>query len=182
MAKIVLNPGHGGVDNGASYENLLEDAINLKVALEAEVYLRANGHIVGMTRRTDRAVSIQDAVVYINNANADACISIHQNAGGGDGCEILYQNLSVKSKKLALAIEAEFKLTGQNSRGLKTKLIDNTKLDYFGILRGSKIPAVITEYAFLDNIQDNVLVDTNYDYKVQGIAIAKGIIKYLATR
>ncbi|WP_457630700.1 N-acetylmuramoyl-L-alanine amidase [Oceanithermus sp.] len=72
---VVLDPGHGGADNGATYGNLHEKDIVLKVAREAAGILRRRGYRVVLTRDKDAQVSVYERAQLA--ARADVFISLH---------------------------------------------------------------------------------------------------------
>lgn len=179
MAKVYVDAGHGGYDDGA-VKYVTEDAVNLVMALACRDYLVANGVEVEMSRTTDTGTSITSMANAANAWGADIAVSIHNNAGGGDGFEVYYgigSDMS-GSKGLAAAIEAEVKKIGQNSRGLKTKA-NSSGRDYFGFIRLTNMPSIILEGAFVDNKADAAQIDTTAEQKAFGYAYAKGILKYL---
>ena len=77
---IVVDPGHGGKDPGASDNGVTEKNVNLAVGLELEKALKARGYNVIMTRRTDVYLKLQERTDIANNANADLFVSVHVNA------------------------------------------------------------------------------------------------------
>jgi len=77
---IVVDPGHGGKDPGASDNGVVEKNVNLAIGLELEKALKARGYNVIMTRRTDVYLKLQERTDIANNANADLFVSIHVNA------------------------------------------------------------------------------------------------------
>ena len=77
---IVIDPGHGGKDPGASDNGVVEKNVNLAIGLELERVLAARGYNVIMTRRTDVYLKLQERTDIANNANADLFVSIHVNA------------------------------------------------------------------------------------------------------
>jgi N-acetylmuramoyl-L-alanine amidase len=79
---IVIDPGHGGADEGAKSDNgakekdlALAVARKLKAAVESRMGVR-----VLLTREDDRLVSIDDRTAVANNSKADLFISLHANA------------------------------------------------------------------------------------------------------
>ncbi|MBC8568260.1 N-acetylmuramoyl-L-alanine amidase [Mogibacterium sp. NSJ-24] len=177
MAKIYLDPGHGGSDPGA-VKYLNERDVNLVMALACRDYLQANGVIVKMSRTSNETnTSINSMAKEANSWEADYVVSIHNNAGGGDGFEVYHTINGGKGKALAKNIETEVKKIGQNSRGLKTKKGSNG--DYFGMIRLTKAPAVICEGVFVDNATDVEIADTTAEQKAFGYAYARGILKTL---
>lgn len=177
MAKIYLDPGHGGSDPGA-VKYLNERDVNLVMALACRDYLQANGVVVKMSRTSNETnTSINSMAKEANSWEADYVVSIHNNAGGGDGFEVYHTINGGKGKALAKNIETEVKKIGQNSRGLKTKKGSNG--DYFGMIRLTKAPAVICEGVFVDNATDVEIADTTAEQKAFGYAYARGILKTL---
>ena len=78
---IVLDPGHGGVDEGASGPtDLLEKTINLELALDLEKILKAQGATVYMTRTKDKYVYLSDRIELANKEHADLFVCIHHNS------------------------------------------------------------------------------------------------------
>lgn len=177
MAKVYIDAGHGGSDPGA-VKYLNERDVNLVMALACRDYLNAHGVTTKMSRTSNNTnTSINSMAKEANNWGADYVISIHNNAGGGDGFEIYHTINGGKGKTLAANIEAEVKKIGQNSRGLKTKKGNNG--DYFGMIRLTNAPAVICEGVFVDNVTDVKIADTTAEQKAFGYAYARGILKTL---
>ncbi len=77
---VVLDPGHGGKDPGATANGVREKDINLGIGLALEAVLRGKGFEVRMTRRTDVYLKLQERTDIANQANADVFVSIHANA------------------------------------------------------------------------------------------------------
>lgn len=178
--KVALDPGHGGYDNGA-VKYVTEDKVNLVMGLACRDYLEAHGVEILMSRTTDTANSLRGFCEKANKWGADLAVSIHNNAGGGDGFEAYHTLKGGKGKTLAANIEAEVKKIGQNSRGLKTKIDENGQ-DYFGFIRLTSMPAVIVEGAFVDNKKDTAQIDTAAEQRAFGYAYARGILKTLGIK
>ena len=77
---VVVDPGHGGKDPGATANGVREKDINLGIGLALEAVLRSKGFEVRMTRRTDVYLKLQERTDIANQANADVFVSIHANA------------------------------------------------------------------------------------------------------
>lgn len=177
MAKVYIGVGHGGSDPGA-VKYLVEKDINLKMALACRDYLVKNGVQVKISRETDKDSSINQKVSEANAWGADLALDVHNNAGGGDGAEVLHSISYGTGAVLAKNILAELEAIGQNSRGTKIRKNSSGK-DYFGFIRQTNMPAVITECVFVDNIKDAAQADTDAECKAFGEAIAKGVLKTL---
>lgn len=175
--KVYVDAGHGGSDPGA-VKYITEKTANLVMALACRDYLVAHGVSVKMSRTTDKDTDLNQMCRDANAWGADLAVSIHNNAGGGDGFEIYYSVVGGKSKTLASNIQAEVKKLGQNSRGLKTK-VGSGGADYFGFIRMTSMPAVICEGAFVDNKTDVKAIDTKAEQQAFGYAYARGVLKTL---
>lgn len=166
--KIYINPGHSNVDPGAvGYET--ERRLNVLTAGFMNDYLLANYDC--QTLVTDGKVNSVSAVAAeANRWGADLLVSIHFNAGGGDGYEALvYSNARVA---LGRIFEKYVLAAGQNSRGVKLR-------PDLGVLRLSHMPAVLNEGAFVDHRKD--IDDWNEDAELQklGIAYAQAAAEFL---
>ena len=78
-AAVVIDPGHGGIDTGATALGLQEKALNLDVALRLAQALERQGIPVRLTRATDQAVSLEDRVRIANGTPGAIFVSIHFN-------------------------------------------------------------------------------------------------------
>lgn len=175
--KVFIGVGHGGNDPGAS-KYLVEKDVNLVMATACKNYLEANGVVVKMSRTKDENDAIGEEVKECNAFDPDLAVDVHNNAGGGDGFEVIHAIKGGVSKTLAQNIESEVKKIGQNSRGLKTRA--NSKGgDYFAFIRSVKCPSVIVEGLFVDNVVDVKIADTLEEQRAFGKAYAKGILKTL---
>lgn len=178
MAKVYIDPGHGGSDPGA-VKYIIERDVNLVIALACRDYLNANGVSTKMSRTSNSTdTGINSMAREANSWGADLIISIHNNAGGGDGFEVYHTVGGGRGKVLAQNIEAEVKKIGQNSRGLKTRR-DTDGTDYYGMIRLTDAPAVICEGVFVDNATDVQIADTTEEQKAFGYAYARGILRTL---
>lgn len=176
--KVFLGVGHGGNDPGAVANGYKEKDLNLSIALACKDELIKYGVIVQMSRTKDENDPLTEVIKECNAFKPDLAIDIHNNAGGGDGAEVYYHYKGGTSKTLAQNVLNEIVKTGQNSRGVKTKLNANGT-DYFGFIRQTNAPAILIECAFVDNKNDIKIIDTEAERKAMGVAIAKGILKTL---
>jgi N-acetylmuramoyl-L-alanine amidase len=80
VRRIVVDPGHGGADPGASSGDLREKDLTLDIALRLRAALTAGGFEVVMTRGTDETMSLQQRVRKANEARGDLFLSIHVNS------------------------------------------------------------------------------------------------------
>jgi N-acetylmuramoyl-L-alanine amidase len=80
---VVLDPAHGGADNGARLrDGLLEKSVTLSLSLRLRSALRARGISVVITRTTDTAIPELNRAEIANHADAAACLILHATATG----------------------------------------------------------------------------------------------------
>lgn len=168
MKKIYINPGHSDKDPGAvGYET--ERILNVAVSYHMNNYLVANYEC-----ETKMNPGTMDSLTAIcndaNNWGADLFVSIHFNAGGGDGYEALVYNQ--KRVELGKIFEKYVKEAGQNSRGVKLR-------PDLAVLKRTNMPAVLNEGAFVDNLKDIQAWNDEAELKVLGIAYAKAAAEFL---
>ena len=158
---------------------MLFRSVNLDIALACRDYLKSAGITTVISRTTDVYKSVQEKSSQCNSENPACCVEIHNNAGNGRavGFEVYYQSKNNNSKNLATAIEECVKEIGQTSRGVKTNLL-SSGADYYHMLREVKCPSVLVECAFLDS-EDYLKVNTHAKRQIMGIALAKGVLKFL---
>lgn len=185
QATVIIDPGHGGVDSGAVYGELLEKDINLDVALQMRDYLVQKGIGVEVTREQDVDLGGEltkgrhrrdlDARLKVINRGRVA-VSIHVNTIGDpaeEGAVVLYPRGSNTSQQLAEQILKEL--------GKVQKLNYNQAIprDNLYLLRRAEIPMVLVELGFISNAQDRSKL-TNKTFKQKcAQAIAQGIVDFL---
>ena len=194
---VVLDPGHGGSDSGATRGSVYEKNINFKVAQYCKAELEQYcGVTVYMTRTGDTNPSLQERAQIAANYGANILVSIHQNSGSSSayGAEVYYPNRNYKpaigdsGKAVADSIQKELVSLGLSNRGTKIRntangstYADGSYSDYYGIIRNSKnlgVPAIIVEHAFLSNASDyNNFLSSDSKLQKLGIADATGIAK-----
>ena len=172
---VVLDPGHGGKDNGARWYGISEKTLNLDVAKRVEVLLKKRGIPVVMTRRTDTFVSL-DYRAKIANRHADAVfVSIHFNAHSNrsiKGIETFY--ISSKGKNLAQNIQKRLaNRINTNDRG--------SKKNHFAVLTKTRGVAALVECGFISNHWENRRCATTWFRDILAQEIASGIAAYCNT-
>lgn len=190
---IVLDPGHGGEDGGASGKNgIQEKDINLAVSLNLKQMLKVSGFPVVMTRDSDisicdknlgtireRKVSdIHNRLKIVESRKDCILISIHQNHFSDSqyyGSQIFYSKNNEQSKMLAESIQTKIVSLMQPENKRQVKPGGNT----IYLLWNTKVPAVIVECGFLSNeTEANKLKDPLYQ-KQMAFSIYNGLLDYL---
>ena len=158
--KVVIDPGHGGEDPGASANGIVEKDYTLLISQYMADRLTELGIDNALTRDSDVTLDSttrpKTAQSLFGTGNDVILVSNHINAGGGDGAEIIYALRN--SDKLSSKIASEFIKSGQNVRKYyQRRLPSNSSKDYYYMLRETpNNESIIVEYGFLDSTGDDV--------------------------
>ena len=196
---VILDPGHGGKDPGATNSLGNESTYNYKVAEKTKALLESKGYKVILTRDSASYLSLQERVNFANAVQENAIfISIHFNSGGRAARGIETFTLSPPgvshygrdfkpadnqfvagnehdSANIALATAVHGKILrhlGQNTfdRGIKRAR--------FSVLSGVKHPAILLEGGFMTHPYEARLID-NEAYRNQiSLSILEAVDKY----
>ena len=97
IKRIMIDPGHGGKDQGAKGPTgLLEKEVTLELAKSLKAKLMAAGYDVKLTRKDDTLLSLKTRTGMANEFEADLLISVHVNAirsQNATGSETYYLSL-----------------------------------------------------------------------------------------
>jgi N-acetylmuramoyl-L-alanine amidase len=172
---ICLDPGHGGIDLGASVGEIVEKEINLIVANEVRKSLEAKNYNVFLTRTTDEeSLSRADRYEFCNQKKASILVSIHHNTYEDDS--------SVDYSTALYYTEADQILSGRVLSRVAEKLsLRNAGIAFFnsGILSKSAMPATIVESFFITNKNErNLLAESDERLILEAAAITEGINDY----
>ncbi|MGM9539993.1 N-acetylmuramoyl-L-alanine amidase [Anaerovibrio sp.] len=181
---IALDAGHGGSDVGAiGPTGVTEKGVTLRVALELQKKLIAEGASVIMTRTTDTEVSPKKAKASDieelqarcdagNDKNADIFVSLHMdsftNSSPSGTTGYYYVNGSKAGRRLAKELsEALVAELGTGNRG--------TKSCNFYVVKHTTMPAALIEMAFISNDKEERLMNSEAGVKKAAEGLLKGI-------
>lgn len=159
MAKVFIDPGHGGKDSGASSFGLKEKDIVLTIAKKIVSQLKENYNDIEvmMSRTDDVFISLSERAAMADKWGAELFVSIHINAGGGQGFETYryistseYGDTGHAQDVLHEAIYKEIKAENVKNRG--------KKVANFAVLRETSMKAILTENLFIDKERDAALL------------------------
>jgi N-acetylmuramoyl-L-alanine amidase len=107
VSRIVIDPGHGGHDPGASAFSVAEADLVLDVSLRLATLLEQQpGTEVVLTRRTNDYLSLEERTNIANRESADLFLSIHANASSSAttrGIETYFLNFALNRQAEAVA-------------------------------------------------------------------------------
>ncbi|MCQ4924278.1 N-acetylmuramoyl-L-alanine amidase [Tissierella carlieri] len=182
---IVIDPGHGGKDSGTiSVNNHYEKDINLEIAKKLHEKLMSMDYKVILTRETDEFVDNNYRADMANEKKARIFVSIHGNAiennNSINGIQVLYYpnrrstiNDSNNDVLAQIMLDELVKGTGATDKGIigREDLI---------VLNQTKMPAIIVEYGFLSNEnEEKLLLNDSYQDKVVA-SIVNGLEYYFS--
>ena len=176
VRKVIIDPGHGGTDSGATGNNLLEKDYNLLISKYMYDRFKELGVPVAITRDSDTTLSPTDRVNTIlnkfGNSSDVILISNHVNSGGGEGAEVIYalRNRDTLAKRILENIGA----AGQETRKYyQRRLPSDTSKDYYFIHRNTgNLEPLIVEYGFIDNTKDVEFLKENYEELAEAVISA----------
>lgn len=170
---IVLDPGHGGNDQGtAGYRGSIEKDITLLTAQLLQDKLQDAGATVYLTRESDMYVDLRKRVSIAHSYAADAFISIHYDATDDStisGFTTYYYH--DYQQKLAQSVN--------DSIAKKVTLRDRgaQKGDYL-VLRENYQNAILIELGYLSNPTEERVITSDFYREQATLGIYEGIINY----
>ncbi len=172
--RVAIDPGHGGIDSGASANGVVEKEITLAISLKLAQILQDNGATVLFTRDTDvdyytrgkggKRNDLLKRINVIEQSNADIFISIHCNAIRGAtlaGAQVFYNPKLPENKILADGMQQALKnFPPGNKRQSKQDL-------HILLLNAINRPGVLVETGYVTNQQEAAkLADEQYQQKL----------------
>jgi N-acetylmuramoyl-L-alanine amidase len=183
---IALDPGHGGVDNGAENRALgtMEKTYTLDVAMRLRRLLEAAGYKVVLSRDSDYDVPKPQRAEIANQAGADLFVSIHFNSlypnTKTTGAEVLVFPPPTQrstdswsaggkddSENAAVPANAFDSWSGILAGAVHKRLVDTLrdgdrgeKLAHFAMLRPLKCPGILVESAIISSDRESALLKT----------------------
>ncbi len=197
--RIVIDPGHGGIDFGASNNGIIEKELVLTVSKRVVQQLRSDGFDVLLTRSKDDFIALSDRTTIANQIGANIFVSIHANSAknsAAHGIETFfydntYQDSQLyiydlkallnayqkyteyKTKNSELLAESIQKNICEHANLIRSEQLVNRKVKKgpFQVLMGSIAPAVLIEIGFISNDKEATeLNKVSYQKKIaQGI-------------
>jgi N-acetylmuramoyl-L-alanine amidase len=172
FSKVVIDPGHGGHDNGGKIGYIFEKHLALDVSLRLERYLSGKGIRTTLTRQRDVFVPLEDRAAVANRSSSSIFVSIHFNwvsYGGPSGTETWYCGSG--GFALANAIQTTV------ARGLGTPN-RGVKCASYKVLRSCKVPAALIEGGFISTSKERSrILDPRYRQRLAEL-IGDGILRY----
>lgn len=184
---VVIDPGHGGGNLGAEYEEYTEKDITLTVALAMQEELsKYDGISVFLTRTEDKEMSLEERAVFAAQVNADllCCLhfnmSIDHNMYGSEVWVSAFREQYSEGYSFGEAVLKQLDSLGIYRRGVKTKLKDNGE-DYYGVIRHSTargVTSALIEHCYLDQENDWDFYNSAEKLQRLGVLDATAVAQY----
>ena len=194
---VVLDPGHGGYDNGAMSIWGCEKNYALDVAWRARALLEMQGLRVYMTRTSDEFIPLEDRVRFANMHLTALFIAIHFNSGeqAANGIETytlaprgvpsmaangpMLSDLMANPGNVCDAENMALACAMHSSLICHARLYDRgIKRARFVVIRDITIPGVLVEGGFLSNPGDAQLIATEGYREEEAHCIALAVRNY----
>lgn len=169
------DPGAVATTNGIKY---VESNFNIRIGNRFAGRMRALGHTVVVE---PGALTLQQSGAWANKIKADYLFSFHMNAAGGDRGEVYYSK-EKGAKELADVVADVLKDIGQTVVRTIYKPNSTNTAEYLGILRYSRMPAVLIEPCFIDNANDVKLLDTATEQLAFADKLAVAVDKFIRSK
>jgi len=182
-ARIFIDPGHGGDDNGAAwgdkYDYVEEDDLNLALAFLLRCDCMLHGYQTLLSRTEDAHVALGDRSRLANGWGADIFVSLHADAFHNETARgistHIYTYASARSGVLGHEVHGALMETFPDhvNRGVKRS--------NFHVLRETRMPAILVEAEFISNPDTRRFLKEPASALAIATAIGKGIDRYFAS-
>lgn len=164
---IILDAGHGGFDNGATYRGRAEKDDVLRLTLDVGQQLEKDGYSVAYIRTEDVYESPYRKAEKANQTGGDIFISFHRNSGVEENLyngvqALVYSTEGKEAVALGEAINENLEKLGFQNLGVEA-------IPDLIVLHKTQMPAVLMEVGFINSDKDNELWDEKYTEIVQEI-------------
>lgn len=169
--EIILDAGHGGFDNGATYNGTTEKDDVLRLTKDVGARLAQDGYVVKYIRTEDVYESPYQKAEKANALGGDYFISFHRNYSLEDnlyhGVQALVNSFDAKEAvNMGNALVEQLEKPGFQNLGLEA-------VPDLIVLRETDMPAVLLEVGFLNSDKDIQIWNEQYEAIVE--AIVRGI-------
>jgi N-acetylmuramoyl-L-alanine amidase len=171
---VVIDPGHGGNDEGTEWRQVSEKELTLAVAQRVERILRGKGIDTVLTRHFDSYVSLDDRAEIANLYPESLLLSIHFNGSSMSdirGFEIYAFRESTSGQAVAESILQSMKnRLPSRDRGV------HTNQDYAVLVRTAGT-AVLVECGFISNKAEAARLSSPEGQQALAESIAEGVMR-----
>ena len=182
---VYIDPGHGGMDGGATIGSIKESTITLQISKKIQEVFENNNIKAILTRETEDDLSTKEFVKredmlkrvnMINTSKANLALSIHLNKFSIEkyrGAQVFYSQTNPNNLLLAETMQRNLISYLKNT---DRKIV---KRDNVFLLNRVTIPCCIIECGFMSNPTEfDLLQSDDYQYKI-ACALLLGVKEFL---
>lgn len=197
---IIIDRGHATLDEKGNYATAgkqykFDDKLTVYEGFENQKYCEALGRFATLAGLRvqytvqpcdPKDLSLGKRVAFANGTrykDTTLFLSVHNNAGGGEGTEVFTSKGQTDSdlfaEEILNSITLAFpkrKMRVDNSDG------DKDKEENFYVLAKTSMPAVLVEYGFFDNRKDYEFLSDPCNIDLMAEATIAGIMKAIKTK
>lgn len=166
---VIIDPGHGGHDNGGQWGRVYEKHLALDTSIRLESHLKKMGYKTVLTRRSDYFVSLPARMATANKYSNAIFVSIHYNYTWKQqvsGIETFYNS------------QVSHRLASNVHRGVmsRTKVVDRgVKYARYFVIRNCRVPSVLVEGGFVSNSNERSRMKSAWFRDAIARGIADGV-------
>lgn len=190
--KIAIDPGHGGNAHLPGYKRgptgRREAVMNLNVARFLKEFLEKAGAEVFLTREDDRFVALQERVELAEEAGCDLMLSLHHNASNNPQTNYaaVFYHLTPDTSPISMDLARNIYFGLVDALHLPQVVDDGLLTDKiiypagFGLLRRSRIPAILLESSFYSHAQEEKRLSNLRYNRREAYGIFLGLARWVA--
>jgi len=194
---VIIDPGHGGLDPGASRKGLKEKDVVLDISREMARLINAlPGYSAQLTRNGDYGLELWQRVDFARRKEGDLFISVHCNThprAAVSGMEVYFLSLQGatdrEARELADKENARMSQVLHQSAGLSERLVTAAKSSSvmggrkvkqagFHVLKSLAMPSALVEVAYLSNPGDRKLLADRSSRRKIAMVLVEGILDW----
>ena len=172
--KVVIDPGHGGIDGGSKHFGVTEKNLTLDLAKRIQKILIAKKIPTVLSRDKDVYVELTERAKKANTSKDTIFVSVHFNAHADrsiTGIETFYWPGSEQGRVLGTYIQSELsRRVATRNRGVKPNRLK--------VLETTKGTAVLVECGFISNRWECQRSSAAWFRQILAEEIAQGIMRY----
>ncbi len=187
---VVIDPGHGGSQPGASYYGVVEKDLNMKLLEFIKPHTQENTKVkYYFTRHTDQTVSLGERTRLANDLEADLFISMHNNAldleKNPAGVHVRGLEVFTTTGQENSETEVDFgniflKILREEMPEYPIRAIKNNNKLY--VLKYTQMPSILIEYGYMTNPEDSALLQQDAILEQLAEVTEKAIYEYIMNK
>jgi len=174
MFKVLVDPGHGGTDPGATYKKIHEADLNLELSNLLTTELDKLGITINQTRINDTFISLIDRVKMQKSYKPNLFVSVHCNSFMDSkvrGFEVLFYSPASKGCLVAKEIIKDISTNPKFVLHGSGLVVRN---DLY-VLKSTTCPAILIENFFVSNAADRKILNSLVDKTLLMKTIANAV-------